>query len=95
MPFGTQLSLGAGDIVLDGDPALLPKGAQPPILPFGKNRHGPKCGGGAAVPLLGDLDPNVTQCGWAKAYLHTKWHVDPSTRTVPSMFGHNRHKWSK
>ena len=30
MPFGTQLSLGAGDIVLDGDPVPARKGAQQP-----------------------------------------------------------------
>ena len=29
--FGTELGLGLGDIVLDGDPALSPKDAQPPI----------------------------------------------------------------
>ena len=29
MKLGVQLGLGPGHIVLDGDPALLPKGAQP------------------------------------------------------------------
>ena len=36
-----------------------------------------------AVPLLeGELGPHVTQCGLARAeaYLHTKWHLDPSSR---------------
>jgi len=31
MPFGTEVGLGQGDIVLDGDPGP-PKGAQPPIF---------------------------------------------------------------
>ena len=30
-----------------------------------------------AVPLLGgELGPHVTQCGWAEAYVRTKWHLD-------------------
>ena len=29
MPLGTEVGLGPGHIVLDGDPAPLPKGAQP------------------------------------------------------------------
>jgi len=32
MPFGTQVYVGPGHIVLDGNPALHPKGAQPPIF---------------------------------------------------------------
>jgi len=32
MPLGMEVSLGPGHIVLDGDPAPLPKGAQPPIF---------------------------------------------------------------
>jgi len=33
MPLGTEVSLGPGDIVLDGDPAPPPiKGAQPPLF---------------------------------------------------------------
>jgi len=30
MKLGRQVGLGPGHIVLDGDPAALPKGAQPP-----------------------------------------------------------------
>jgi len=46
---------------------------------FGDNRHGPKSG--AAVPLLGrELGYHLTQCACAKAYLCTKWHLDPSNR---------------
>jgi len=34
---------------------------------------------GAVVPFFGgDLGPHVTQCNLAEAYLHTKWHLDPS-----------------
>jgi len=35
-----------------------------------------------AVPLFrGALDPHLTQnVAWAKAYLRTKWHLDPSSR---------------
>jgi len=48
------------------------------IQTFGHNRHGPKIGVGAVrlwgwVPIL----HNVT---WAEAYLHTKCHLDPSSR---------------
>jgi len=32
MPLGTEVGLSPGDIVLDGDPALPLKGAQPPIF---------------------------------------------------------------
>jgi len=32
MKLGMQVSLGPGHIVLDGDPAPLPKGAEPPIF---------------------------------------------------------------
>jgi len=32
MQLGTEVDLGPGDIVLDGDPAPSPKGAQPPIF---------------------------------------------------------------
>jgi len=47
----------------------------------GHNRHGPKRGGGAAVPLSwGELGPHLAQCGWAQTYLHAKWHLDPSSR---------------
>jgi len=32
MPLGMEVGLGPGLIVLDGDPAPLPKGVQPPII---------------------------------------------------------------
>jgi len=36
---------------------------------------------GGCVSLMGaELGSHVTQCAWAEAYLHTKWHIDPSSR---------------
>ena len=32
MPLGMQAGLSPGDFVLDGDPAPLPKGVEPPIF---------------------------------------------------------------
>jgi len=32
--------------------------------------------------LLGELDPNLTQCARAEAYLHAKRHLDPCSRLV-------------
>ena len=32
MPFGKEVGLGPGHIVLDGDPALSLKGAEPPVF---------------------------------------------------------------
>ena len=41
---------------------------------------GPK-GGGAAVALSGGSEvPGYHKVAGAKAYLHTKWHLDPSSR---------------
>jgi len=34
-------------------------------------------------PILGELDTHLAQLhnvAWAEAYLHTKWHLDPSSR---------------
>jgi len=39
MPLGTEVGLGPGDVVLDGDPAPPRKGAQQPLL------FGPVCSG--------------------------------------------------
>ena len=45
---------------------------------------------GAAVPLLGrELDHHLTQCAWAEAYLHSKWHLDPSNRLATTDMGQN------
>jgi len=48
------------------------------IQPLGHNRHWPKIGWGCALFLGGDgsLSNTVT---WAKAYLHTKWHLSSSS----------------
>jgi len=46
----------------------------------GHNRHGLKRGG-IAVPLSqGELDPRLTQSGWAEVYFRTKWRLYPSSR---------------
>ena len=47
-------------------------------------RHGPKSGGGAAVPLSveGAGFPSNTMSPWAEAYLRNKCHRDPSRRFV-------------
>ena len=68
---------------------LLPyKAASSFIQPFGHNRHGPKIGwqwmclfsGGSWV----HIEHNVA---WAKTYLHTKWHLDPSSRLATINMG--------
>jgi len=41
-----------------------------------------------AVPLWG-LGPHLTQCGRAEAYLHAKFHLDPSNRLATI---HQRHR---
>ena len=43
------------------------------MQPFGRNRYGPKIGGG-------ELGLHLTQCGEAEAYLRAKFHLDPSNR---------------
>jgi len=59
MPHGTEIGLGAGDIVFDGEPASCPH-----INNIGAFHMGRKAGGdGGAVPHLGELDPHLTQCG--------------------------------
>jgi len=37
---------------------------------------------GVVPPFLGgaELGPHLTQCAWAEAYLHAKFHFDPSNR---------------
>jgi len=62
--------------------------------PFGHNRHGPliirtqakpapvnfESVEGCCVPLSGELDPYLTHIAGTKAYLHAKFHLDPSNR---------------
>jgi len=45
------------------------------IQPFGHSRHGPKIGG-----FGGELSSYLTQCRLGRAYLHAKFHLDPSNR---------------
>jgi len=42
-----------------------------------------------AVPIWGELGPHLTQCGRAEAYLHAKFHLDPSNRLATI---HQRHR---
>ena len=36
---------------------------------------------GLLCPFLwGELGPHLTQCGLGRAYLRTKWHLDPPNR---------------
>jgi len=47
------------------------------IEPFGHHPYGPETGG--CVPLGEvNLGPHLTQCGHGRAYLHAKFHLDPS-----------------
>ena len=51
------------------------------IQPFGHNKHGPKSGWWWACPLfLGSWVQIEHKVAWADAYLHTKWHLDASSR---------------
>jgi len=61
-------------------------------LAFGHNGHWPKIGG--CAPLgEGDLDPHGTwvpiyhKVAWAEAYLHTKWHLNPSSHFATRYVG--------
>jgi len=48
--------------------------------PFGHNRPGPKLGeGGRALFSVGCLVSIEHKIAWAEAYLHTKWHLSPSS----------------
>jgi len=45
---------------------------------------------GVGVPLLGSWVPIEHKVAWAKAYLHTKWHLSPSSRLATTDIGR---KW--
>ena len=45
--------------------------------------------GGCALLGEGELGPHLTQCGRAEAYLHAKFHLDPSNRLDTI---HQRHR---
>jgi len=51
------------------------------IQPFSHNRHGPNIGWGWVCPFFSGASwvPIVHKLAWAAAYLHTKWHLSPST----------------
>ena len=60
------------------------------MQPFGRNGYGPKIGGKGCTTLgEGELGPHLTQCGQAEAYLHAKFHLDPSNRLATV---HERYK---
>ena len=49
------------------------------LRPFGHSRHGPKIGR-CAPYFLRELGPHLTQSRQSDwAYLHTKWHLNPSS----------------
>ena len=56
------------------------------MQPFGHNRRGPKIGWGSAPFWVGVWVPSNT-VAWAKAYLHTKWHLDASSRLATIKMG--------
>jgi len=74
-PYLTQCQLGGG---------LPPyQVASWSIQPFGHNRHGRKIGEKGLFPFGrggggGAGSPSNINVAWAKAYLHTKWHLDLS-----------------
>ena len=65
------------------------------IQPFGHNRHGLKIGWGWVCSVLfswvaGSPIPIEHKVSWAKASLHTKWHLSPSVwpqRTLTENWG--------
>jgi len=43
---------------------------------------------GGSAPFLGrELGPYLTTVAWAEAYLHTKWHLDPSSHLAATDMG--------
>ena len=45
----------------------------------GHSRHGPKIGGGGAVPLSRELGPLLVQCGLSRVYFRAKRRLHPSS----------------
>jgi len=58
------------------------------MQPFGRNRHGPTIGEGLR-PLFGEVGwvPIEHKVAWAEACLHTKWHLDVSSRFDTTKMG--------
>jgi len=60
------------------------------IQPFGHNGHGPKIGGGAVpLSLEGSWVPIQHNMAGPEAYMHAKFHLDPSNRLATI---HQRHR---
>jgi len=54
---------------------------------FGDNRHGPKIGWGLYPFSWRSCLPIEHKVTWAEAYLHTKWHLSPSSRLATTEIG--------
>ena len=59
------------------------------IQPFGHNRHGPKIGGCALFGRGAGSPSNTVKPGPIEAYLHAKFHLDPSN-CLAIIHQHNR-----
>jgi len=59
------------------------------MQPFGPNRYGPKIGWGLCPFGGGKLGPHLKHVARAEAYLHAKFHLDPSNRLATV---HERHR---
>jgi len=57
------------------------------IQPFGHNRHGPKIGWDGCALFPGDSCVSIEhKIAWAEAYLHTIWHLSPSSRLATTQW---------
>jgi len=54
---------------------------------FCHDRHGPKIEWGCAFLSGGSWVPLDHKVAWAEAYLHIKWHLNPSSRSVATDMG--------
>jgi len=50
------------------------------VQPFGHTTWAESGEGAASAFFLGEPSRHLTQCGLDEAYLHTKWHFNPSSR---------------
>jgi len=59
------------------------------IQPFGHNRHWPKIGWGGRCAFFsrGTWVPIEHKVARAETYLHTKWHLNPSSRLATTDIG--------
>ena len=69
------------DLLLNKCSAVAEMGHRLATIDMGHNRHWGLC------PFWGKLGPHVTHCGLGEAYLHTKWHLDPSSRLATTDMG--------